>query len=154
MKKKKIEFEINKSTGCYTCTSHFPDSKGYPRVYEEKRRIGLHRHIYQECFGEIPEDMVVRHKCDNRMCINPEHLEIGTIADNNNDKMIRGRHKYISHKGEKHWKSKLTKEQILEIRKDNRMHKDIAKDYNVARQTITNIKNNITWKNLKEGENE
>ncbi len=149
----KIEFKINESTGCYICTSHLPDSKGYPRVYIGiNKRTGMHRFIYEECFGEIPKGLVVRHKCDNRMCINPEHLELGTIADNNNDKMIRGRHKYISHKGEKHWKSKLSLEDIKLIRKDNRQHKDIAKDFNVARSTITNIKNNRTWKNMEEND--
>lgn len=146
--KKKIEFKIDESTGCYTCTSHFPDSKGYPRTYDCRKRIGLHRFIYQECFGEIPKGLVVRHKCDNRMCINPKHLELGTIADNNNDKMIRGRHKYVSHKGEKHWKAKLTEEDVIKIRKDNRQYKEIAKDYGVNRENIAKIKNYITWKNV------
>lgn len=52
----------------------------------------VHRVVYERHFGPIPDGMVVRHKCDNPPCSNPDHLELGTKADNTQDMMSRGRH--------------------------------------------------------------
>jgi hypothetical protein len=62
------------------------------------------RLVYQECFGEIPEGRIVRHKCDNMYCINPEHLELGTIRDNMMDlvekRKIKSRARHMPTDGE------------------------------------------------------
>mgnify|MGYP002672629053 CR=1 FL=1 len=139
MKKKKITWLVT-DNNCWECNSHKP-SNNYPQFYKNGKVVRLHRHIYEECFGEIPKGLVVRHKCDNTFCINPEHLELGTHKDNVNDKVKRNRQA----KGEKNGSAKLTKEQVLQIRNDNRMGKEIAKDFNVSRATISQIKNKITW---------
>ena len=139
MKKKKITWLVT-DNNCWECNSHKP-SNNYPQFYKNGKVVRLHRHIYEECFGEIPKGLVVRHKCDNTFCINPEHLELGTHKDNVNDKVKRNRQA----KGEKNGNAKLTKEQVSQIRNDNRMGKEIAKDFNVSRATISQIKNKITW---------
>ena len=139
MKKKKITWLVT-DNNCWECNSHKP-SNNYPQFYKNGKVVRLHRHIYEECFGEIPKGLVVRHKCDNTFCINPEHLELGTHKDNVNDKVKRNRQA----KGEKNGSAKLTKEQVLQIRKDKRMGKEIAKDYNVSEATISLIKNNKMW---------
>lgn len=139
MKKKKITWLVT-DNNCWECNSHKP-SNNYPQFYKNGKIVRLHRHVYEECFGEIPKGLVVRHKCDNTFCINPEHLELGTHKDNINDKVKRNRQA----KGEKNGSAKLTKEQVLQIRNDNRMGKEIAKDFNVSRATISQIKNKITW---------
>jgi hypothetical protein len=57
------------------------------------RRERAHRASYSLFVGAIPEGMVVRHKCDNPPCVNPRHLQVGTLGDNNQDTWDRGRRK-------------------------------------------------------------
>ena len=64
---------------------------GYGRVKWQGKPIRAHRYAYERDHGPIPDGLVVRHKCDNPPCVNPEHLEIGTYQDNVNDMIARGR---------------------------------------------------------------
>lgn len=65
--------------------------KGYGQISVDGRHERTHRVAYRLTYGEIPEGMVVRHRCDNPPCINPDHLEVGTSADNSRDMVERGR---------------------------------------------------------------
>ena len=93
---KTIMCDINE-TGCYLCTSRFIDANGYCHVGVNGKSIYLHRYIYELNFGEIPKGLVVRHKCDNRNCINSEHLEVGTYKDNTQDMIKRNRGRWQQH---------------------------------------------------------
>lgn len=108
---------------------------------------GVHRHVYQECFGEIPEGMVVRHKCNNTICVNPEHLELGTHIDNMRDRAISGR----TASGEKAGHAKLTVTQVNEIRRSNEITSVLAHRYSVSRVTIISARYCRTYKNVPEG---
>jgi hypothetical protein len=99
-------------TPCWNCTSHRPNSDGYPHCGRRGRPITIYLYVYEECFGFLPEGQVVRHKCDNRTCINPEHLVDGTPYDNIHDAISRGRNQH----GHKHWRAKLSTEQVSEVR--------------------------------------
>ena len=69
-------------------------SNGYGTIKINKvENILTHRLAYIVEYGEIPKGLLVRHKCDNRKCCNPNHLELGTIADNNRDRKERGGYK-------------------------------------------------------------
>lgn len=87
----------------------------------------------------------MRHKCDNRLCCNPAHLELGTTGDNNRDAMIRGRNA----KGQKNGRAKLTVEQVLEIRNiySNQDIKipELAKLYTMHPNSIRNIVRERYW---------
>ena len=84
------------------------NGKGYGHTNRKGVNVYLHRLAYVENNGltlEEIEGKVIRHKCDNSRCINPQHLEIGTYVDNHRDMVERGRHSY-----------KLTDAQVKEIR--------------------------------------
>lgn len=94
---------------------------------------------------EIEEGKYILHSCDNRKCVNPFHLREGTQQDNMNDKKERNRNTF----GEKNGLSKLTEQQVLEIRNKyiprKYTLKMLATEYNVSYQSISIIINNKTW---------
>lgn len=76
-------------------------SRGYGRFMLSGKRIYAHRFAWQITNGPIPDNLDVLHRCDNPRCCNPSHLFPGTQADNNRDKMQKGRHVALS--GDKHY---------------------------------------------------
>jgi hypothetical protein len=81
-----IDYEIDEN-GCFICTSHKPGKRGYPRMHEKL----VFRHVYQEMFEPLQKGELVRHLCDNKLCINPEHLRKGTQMENVQDAIRNGR---------------------------------------------------------------
>lgn len=144
-KRRPIQYVISES-GCWNCTSHCRNSDGYSMIKSYGKEIGIHRYMYRKYFGEIPEGLVIRHKCDNPNCINPNHLEIGTIQDNVDDRVKRGRQSHLGSKGEKNGRAKLTQLQVDEIRKDNRANLIICSEYKVALTQIYSIKSFKSWR--------
>lgn len=68
------------------------DEKGYGRFSFQDKDMRAHRMAYTLAYGPIPEGLLIRHTCDNPPCVNPNHLLVGTDADNVRDMMERGRH--------------------------------------------------------------
>ena len=91
------------------------DKDGYGAIMYKSIRYKAHRASYIAFIGSIPNNMCVCHACDNPSCINPNHLFIGTHKDNLQDMSKKGRSNK-SH-GVKHYKSYLSKENVLDIRK-------------------------------------
>lgn len=82
------------------------------------RPIYAHRVVYAQMCGPIPPGMFVMHRCDNPPCINPDHLTVGTPADNSRDAWLKGRLPGPPKMcGESNWNSKLTLKDVLEIRR-------------------------------------
>jgi len=122
------------------------NERGYGQFYLLGKMQKAHRVAYLLSHGEIPTDFVVRHKCDNPGCCNPNHLEVGTVADNNNDREVRGRGNPL--KGINNPAAKLTEQDVRDIRNNNRTQKEIAKSYKVRQQHIQKIKSLEIWKDL------
>ena len=98
-----------------------------------------HRATYKLFNGE-PKGMVL-HKCGNRRCCNPDHLYDGTSKDNRRDQERHG----TAPLGSRHGKAKLTEQQVLKIRIDDRQRRIIANEYKVSEAAITHIKQRTTW---------
>jgi hypothetical protein len=91
--------------------------------------------------SSIPEKMMICHTCDNRKCVNPDHLYLGTGKDNNTDtvKRNRGNRKV----GDACTWSKITEKQVLEIRNSDEKQKTLALKYGVDPSTISQIKSGV-----------
>jgi len=87
-------FEIDEKTQCWLWTGYV-DCYGYGELYSFGKRIKAHRFSYQYFNGEIPEEICVCHTCDTPKCVNPEHLWLGTNAENTNDSVKKGRRSYL-----------------------------------------------------------
>jgi hypothetical protein len=148
--KKQIEFEVD-NNGCFNCVSHAKIKGGYHRIKINYKHELVHRYIFEQCFGFIPGNLLVRHKCDNPSCINPEHLELGTSKDNMQDKSIRGRCNPVF--GIRNNQSKLDPDKVIEIRSllDRGLTlKNIANRFGVSESTIWRVKEGETWVKVKE----
>lgn len=92
-KPRPITWTVNTETGCHEVTSHKGNINGYPRIMIKGKNIRISRLAWEASNGPIPDGMFVLHKCDNPHCINLEHLYLGTLKENSQDAINRGRHK-------------------------------------------------------------
>lgn len=116
---------------------------GFTSFGTYKKTMRAHRAAYALHHG-LPMDFdgVVCHRCDNPPCCNPEHLFLGTVADNAKDKVAKGRQT----RGEAHHVGgKLTAEKVRKIRSDNRSQTKIAADYGISQGTVRDVKHRRTW---------
>jgi hypothetical protein len=121
---------------------------------------GPHRFSYQIHVGPIPPGLFVCHHCDNKRCVRPDHLYVGTTQDNTRDAIRRNRRNLMPRMGvdrdlagkmkaEFHPLSRLSTEQVEHIRRTYRRgattHRALAEKYNVSRTCITDILSGRRW---------
>ena len=88
----RIEKRLDKTTSeCWLWTGAV-NSKGYGNIGVEKKTKVVHRAYWEELCGQIPEGYYVCHKCDVPLCVNLDHLFLGTASDNIKDSVSKGRH--------------------------------------------------------------
>jgi hypothetical protein len=116
---------------------------GYGQFHLNGKTAYAHRVAYELHYGSIGE-LFVLHKCDNRRCVNPSHLFLGTFNDNMRDMTKKGRQAH----GEKNGQAKLTIDQVLAIRAATGSQTDIAKPYQISDRTVGDIKRRRSWKTV------
>lgn len=137
-----IKYSVNSISGCWEWNK--VNKQGYGRFYFSGTSIFAHRFSYLLYKGNIPENYVVRHLCNNPKCVNPNHLAIGTTADNMLDKVLSGRQA----KGNEHGMSVLTEAQVKEIYQSSLSNYDLADQYNTTPQMISFIRSGKNWKHI------
>jgi hypothetical protein len=134
---KDIEYIIN-DNGCHEVISHASVSNGYNVIKMHGKVLDIHRWYYQEKTGIDLTGLVVRHKCDNRKCINLEHLEHGTQRDNVVDMFKRER-----------GNAKLTIKEVkiiaVLIKEDYLTYLQIANLFDTNKKYISEIARGYVW---------
>jgi len=145
---KKFWSKVDRSSSPDDCWLWTGALSPYGNFYYDKKRIYAHRFSFTITYGDIPNGVLICHKCDNPACCNPRHLFLGSSQDNNQDCLAKGRHKCARMPGSKNAAAKLSEQQVLEIRGLKMRHKDIALLYGVSKATIDDIRGRVTWKHI------
>lgn len=144
---------MDKSNGPNSCWpwTGAKNKTGYGAYHPKRNKtINAHRVVFMEFVCDALDNLVVRHTCDNRICVNPSHLLLGTNKENTNDMISRGRHiegrKRVF--GENTSRAKLTEKQVLEIREKKDTQVNLAKKYGVSRSAIKSILDRTNWSHI------
>lgn len=142
--------ETNEATGCREWVRHV-NACGYGMLWLNGGAERTHRAAWLAEHGSIPSGMHVLHKCDNRKCINVEHLFLGTNLDNIADKVAKNRQGRPTNKGEQMGLAKLTDAKVRLIRLLPRTISNSrwAKEFGVSIMAISMARNRKTWAHVQ-----
>ena len=134
---------------------------GYGTFWKDGALVYAHRAVYEMAVGQIQDELFVCHHCDNRLCVNPRHLFLGTCKDNYDDMIAKGRQAnsdLTKRCGNEHGCAKLTDVDVRQIFALNRRGvkpKEIADRFPVTITHVQKILSGKAWKhlNLKELKN-
>ena len=139
---------------CWNWTGAITHATGYGQITEwvnqSRRNRSPHRLAWEFCFGPIPDGLLVRHMCHNRLCCNPTHLLLGTHKDNFEDKVRACRQgNSVMEKGELHPNAKLCERDVIAIRQSyGKTIYQLADQFGVSKSLIGAIRNNQIWTHL------
>ena len=133
------------NSGCWLWDGS-TDWKGYGKSWFRGRMWLAPRVSYEFHKGAIPEGQFVCHACDTPSCVNPDHLFLGTPADNAAD--MRSKSRQVS--GEKHYRAKLTTADVLSIRASSESGAVLSKRFGVGEKQISKIRHRQSWAHIGE----
>lgn len=135
------------SSGCWILTTG-TDTNGYPQLRVVGTLVRVSRISYEVFKGPIPPGMFVCHSCDVRQCVNPEHLWLGTAAENSQDMASKGRGGKADKRGEKNSNAKLSAADIVAIRASALKATVVAQQYGTSAKNIRRIRSGQRWPHL------
>ena len=142
----RTQVKKNLETGCHEWRGAI-NKAGYGIVLYKGKSTLVHRLIWFFNYDYWPKKFLL-HSCDTPRCINLDHLREGSQKDNMNDMVNRGRQA----KGESHYKTNLTEEQVIMIRKlwktGRYLQKDLARRFGVGHVAISTICSRTNWKHI------
>jgi len=152
--------KVNKQSGTYGADGKFATecwewtgalmTQGYGHLRIDGRNKKAHRILFALNGIELKPENCVLHKCDNRLCVNPDHLEIGTLRDNIRDTYNKGRNKGAI--GAANYNTKLNESAVIEIRHAVALgatHKEMADKFGVSRTTVSHVVRRNIWQHVK-----
>lgn len=139
---------VERGADCWEWTGSRSD--GYGTLRTDRSCIKAHRVSWILHKGPVPEGSVIRHRCDNAGCVNPDHLELGTQRDNMRDAMVRGR---LTNRvrGEQHYRARLTAAAVARIRElaaAGRSRASIAREFEIAQVTVWRVLTGQSWRHV------
>jgi hypothetical protein len=148
---RRLNAKVCKTGDCWVWTGSL-SNKGYGQMHVSGKNLLAHRVSFELFHGPIPPGMWVLHRCDNRRCVNPDHLFLGDCALNMQDCAAKGRLHFqkASGRGEEHTQAKLTVEQVADMRELYRSgrftKKDLAVRFGISPSQAGNILLYRHWK--------
>ena len=157
----RFEEKLDKTTsirGCWLWTGS-PTSNGYGQISRGGKygaQIGAHVCSWGLRNGAVPKGLCVMHKCDTPLCVNPDHLSLGTHVENVADRVRKNRSAYGDRsgmrlhpervpRGERHGNSILTTDRVKFIKRDKRPTRHMARLMGVSQSTVSHIRTGRLW---------
>lgn len=138
--------KVDKSGDCWVWTACLT-SVGYGKFGVSRGRIVVaHRYAYELAYGPIPGGRLVCHRCDNRLCVRPDHLFLGSHKDNTHDAIAKGR----LARGERQGSAKLTASTVTEIflLRGREYQYVTAERFSVTQSSVNRIQTGKTWRHV------
>lgn len=131
-------------SGCFLWLKSFVKG-GYGKTHKDGKTLIAHRAIWEARNGPVPKGKILCHRCDIPECVNPDHLFLGTHADNSADMVMKDRQA----KGANVTLAKITDDIAKEIKDSAGTYVEIANMFNVSQSLVGAIKRNETWRHIQ-----
>lgn len=134
---------VNSISGCWDW-QRGKSGNGYGMMRDRRKPVHVHRKAYELWVGPVPKGEFVCHSCDNKSCVNPDHLFAGTAGDNSRDAAKKG----IAPRGLRHGMSKFTADEVRAIRSSTVSQRKLAAVYGVGPDTIGKARRGDSYRDV------
>lgn len=138
---KRFSHKVDRSGSCHEWKGSIARN-GYGCIHHDGRTAYAHRIAWLLRYGDVPDGCLVLHRCDNRRCVNTDHLFLGSFKDNMADMVAKRRQAH----GERNAHAKLTERQVIEIRTMGGSNRSVAEQYGVSPGLVSMIRSRRIWR--------